>query len=261
MMLKRSVVEQNIELAKATFNRFGIQLPPFAFWSADDWKARSTDVDEIRHCRLGWDVTDFGSGNFEKIGRTLFTLRNGHMRGHRYPKFYAEKLILNPEGQHAPAHYHRSKMEDITHRAGGCLMVRILGEAAKDGLVLPVERIQIDGQTIKLGTEGRVCLKPGQSICIPPLTIHQFCGDGELGVSSEVSSVCNDEEDNIFLEPAVRYPALEEDQPRKHYLCHEYPFAISDHAIESSKCVGQTRQRLTTTNKSDATRPWSSEAQ
>ena len=34
---------------------------------------------------LGWDVTDFGSKDFEHIGRTLFTLRNGNLHDSRYP--------------------------------------------------------------------------------------------------------------------------------------------------------------------------------
>ena len=52
------------------------------------------------------------------VGRTLFTLRNGHIRDPRYPKTYAEKLILDPEGQRAPAHFHRTKREDIINRGG-----------------------------------------------------------------------------------------------------------------------------------------------
>lgn len=221
MNLKRSAVEESIELAKAMFRQFGIQLPPYAFWTVGDWARKGKECDEIRCCRLGWDVTDFGSGDFSRIGRTLFTLSNGNSKSH--PKTYAEKLILNPEGQRAPAHYHRSKMEDISHRAGGRLAVQILGVNGRLRTAGETLRIQIDGQTVELEPEGRVHLKPGQRICIPPFTIHQFWGEGGLGVSSEVSSVCNDVDDNFFLEPAERFPPIIEDTPRRHYLCHEYP--------------------------------------
>src|SRR5947209_7996516 len=119
MKLKRSLVNQSIERAMEAFARYDIHLPPFAFWTIDDWRKQGDDVDEIRNCMLGWDVTDFGKGDFQQIGRVLFTLRNGSKRIPGYPKPYAEKLLFDPEEQRAPAHFHVSKMEDITNRAGG----------------------------------------------------------------------------------------------------------------------------------------------
>ena len=89
-----------------------------ADWSIEDWIKKGEEVDEIRDCMLGWDVTDFGSGNFNEIGRTLFTLRNGSRQDKGYSKVYAEKLLFDPENQRAPAHFHLSKMEDICCRAG-----------------------------------------------------------------------------------------------------------------------------------------------
>jgi len=111
--LKRSQVNAAITEATACFARFGAALPAFAFWTPADWERQGPETAEIRDCMLGWDVTDFGSGRFAEIGRTLFTLRNGTTRAPGYGKPYAEKLLFDPEGQRAPAHYHRSKMEDI----------------------------------------------------------------------------------------------------------------------------------------------------
>jgi D-lyxose ketol-isomerase len=71
-----------------------------------------------------------------------------------------------------------------------------------------------------------VRLSPGQSVCIPPRVIHQFWGEQGTGVtvSSEVSSVCDDRNDNVFLvDYGVRFPTIVEDEPPTHYLCHEYP--------------------------------------
>ncbi len=113
MTLKRSLINRSIQQAIQAFACFGIHLPPFAFWTPEEWQAKGREVNEIRDCLLGWDVTDFGSGEFERTGRTLFTLRNGNSRLPGYPKVYAEKLLLNPEGQRAPAHFHVRKMEDI----------------------------------------------------------------------------------------------------------------------------------------------------
>ncbi len=123
--LKRSVINTAIEQAKEAFARFHIALPPWALWTVEDWRDKGHEFDEIRQCMLGWDVTDFGSGRFEQIGRTLVTLRNGTSRFPGFAKTYAEKLLFDPEGQRAPAHFHRSKMEDICCRAGGNVLVQL----------------------------------------------------------------------------------------------------------------------------------------
>jgi D-lyxose ketol-isomerase len=224
MRLKRSVVNQSIERAMAAFSHFGVQLPPFAFWTVEDWRQEPSDCDEIRDCMLGWDVTDFGSGNFENIGRILFTLRNGNKHKPGYPKPYAEKLLFDPEGQRAPAHFHLSKMEDITNRAGGNIMVQLTGVDADNRPTDAPLKVQVDGQTVEVEARGVIRLRPGQSVCIPPRTLHQFWGEVGSGitVSSEVSSVCDDLKDNYFLEPMSRFPELDEDEPPRYCLCHEY---------------------------------------
>lgn len=230
--LSRSLVNQSIDRARQAFAHFGISLPAYAHWSADDWEKSGPEAREIRDCMLGWDVTDFSSQRFHELGRTLFTLRNGRLNDPRYPKAYAEKLILDPEGQRAPAHYHRSKREDIINRAGGNIIVQ-LTSTLPDGS--PGSRpmdIAVDGISTVVASGGQVRLRPGQSLCIPPRTIHQFWGEEGTGfkidgigytVSGEVSSVCDDWNDNVFLEPSERFPKLLEDEPRRTYLCHEYP--------------------------------------
>ena len=227
MSLKRSQINAAIEQAKDAFARFGLALPPWACWTVEDWAGRGAEYDEIRDCMLGWDVTDFGSGRFDQIGRTLFTLRNGTTRKAGYAKTYAQKFLFDPEIQRAPAHFHRSKMEDICCLAGGNVCVQLRAANPDD---TPSDRplvVKLDGVARTIAAGQIVCLRPGMSICIPPRTIHQFWGEegGGLTVSSEVSSVCDDWNDNHFLEPAQRFPEIDEDQPRRHYLCHEYPRA------------------------------------
>jgi len=227
MNLKRSQINASIRLAMDTFEKAGISLPPFAFWTVEDWRTKGADVDEIRNSRLGWDVTDFGSGEFEKIGRTLFTLRNGSLAHAGPQKPYAEKLILDPEGQRAPAHFHRSKIEDIINRSGGNVLVELTKATPQNTRSSEEFSVQVDGATVRATPGFIVRLRPGQSICIPPRTIHQFWGEEGTGmtVSSEVSSLCDDTNDNYFLVPSVRYPKLDEDEPRQFYLCNEYPRA------------------------------------
>lgn len=225
--LTRSIVNESIAKAKERFQRFGIALPPFAYWTVRDWENKGPEHDEIRDCMLGWDVTDFGSQNFYQIGRVLFTLRNGTTRKPGYPKTYAEKLLWDPEIQRAPAHYHLSKNEDICCRAGGNILVQLTA-LNPDGT--PSDRalsVKVDGIATRVEARGIVRLRPGMSVNIPPRTIHQFWGEEGTGetVSSEVSSVCDDWSDNVFLEPADRFPQLVEDATKTHLLCHEYPAA------------------------------------
>ncbi len=227
--LRRSVINRSIAEAKRTFRQFGINMPPLAFMSVADWNNCGEEWREVRDCMLGWDVTDFGSQNFEKIGRTLFTLRNGSVTRQGYSKCYAEKLLFDPEGQRAPAHFHRGKIEDICCRAGGNILVQLTATNPDDTPSDQSLVIKVDGVARRIEAGAIVRLKPGMSVCIPPRTIHQFWGEEGTGltVSSEVSSVCDDWNDNFFLQPAQRFPAIVEDEPRETYLCHEYPAAVA----------------------------------
>ena len=73
----RSQINAAIERAKSVLRVHGFHLPPFAFWTPEEWRRRGAECDEIRACKLGWDVTDFASGDFARVGLTAFTLRNG----------------------------------------------------------------------------------------------------------------------------------------------------------------------------------------
>ena len=101
--MKRSTINNLIEDAKDFFHEHHITLPPFAYWSPEDWRNRGAECDEIRDCMLGWDITDFGSGEFEKIGLVVFTVRNGHPTNPKYAtKTYCETMLLVREDQRTP---------------------------------------------------------------------------------------------------------------------------------------------------------------
>ncbi len=229
--MKRSTVNQTIEVAKEAFSAVGFTLPPFAFWTVEDWQTKGPACDEIRYSMLGWDVTDFGQGKFNQLGRTLLTLRNGSSK-YDSGKDYAEKLILDPENQKPPLHFHRHKMEDIINRGGGNILVKLY-QSTPDGQCSDEDfSIQVDGQTRDHKAGEQLRLEPGQSLCIPPGLIHQFWGEEGTGVpiggkrytiSGEVSRVCDDWNDNCWLEPCERFCNIEEDEPARHYLVHEYP--------------------------------------
>ena len=235
--LNRARVEASIALAQIVFRQFHVALPRFAAWTVADWERAGPEYDEVRDCMLGWDVTDFGSKDFTHIGRTLFTLRNGNLHDARYPKSYAEKLIVDPEGQRAPAHFHRTKREDIINRGGGNVLVQLTNVDAADRPAPGTLAVVVDGCRRTIASGETVRIRPGESLCIPPRTIHQFWGEEGTGhridgigytVSSEVSSVCDDHRDNFFFADLTRFPVIVEDAPRIVCLCNEYPAA--DHS-------------------------------
>lgn len=235
--MKRSEIHHCIEIAREVFAAVGLHLPPFSQWTAEQWRSNGADADGIRKAMLGWDVTDFGLGRFDEYGRILFTLRNGYREGGMLTQTYAEKLILDPPNQKPPLHFHRTKMEDIIVRGGGNILIRLWRADAGGGLSDEEVVVQVDGVRRSLAAGTTLRLEPGQSVCIPPCLVHQFWGEEGTGinidgqrytVSGEVSSVCDDWNDNCFLEPCQRFPSIEEDQPLRYYLCHEYPAVASD---------------------------------
>ena len=124
--MKRSRANEIIEHVMRMCEENKFPLPPFAFYSIEDWKNLDETEEELVENMLGWDITDFGSGDFDKIGLTVFTFRNGNFYNkEKYPKPYAEKLLYVNDSQILPFHYHWSKMEDIINRGGGDLEITL----------------------------------------------------------------------------------------------------------------------------------------
>ena len=222
--MKRSTINQAINQAIPFFQIHQIFLPEFAYFTVSDWQEKRKDYDEVKKTSLGWDVTDFGSGDFQRIGRTIFTLRNGSHKSKKYPKSYALKIMFLQEGQKSPIHYHKMKMEDIINQSGGKISICFWKSGSDHSLSKDDLVISKDGKQVEVFAGQQVILKPGESVCVVPNTYHQFWaleGSGAV-VSGEVSSVSNDMTDNFFLMPAKRFPIVEEDQPRKYLLCSEY---------------------------------------
>ena len=183
------------------------------------------DHDEIRDNMLGWDITDFGSGDFEKTGLLMFTIRNGNLGNEKYKKTYAEKLLTVEEGQVTPCHFHWNKMEDIINRGGGDLMVKVYNSTEDGHLADTDVDIFMDGRhfTVKAGDTVRI--KPGESISIQTGMYHSFWAEAGKTLLGEVSMVNDDKSDNRFYEPTGRFPEIEEDTSPLYLLCNEYPEA------------------------------------
>ena len=224
--MKRSTINQLIAEAKELFNKVGFQLPPFAFWSPDDWAGIGPEANEIRDCALGWDVTDFGLGDFEACGLVLFTIRNGNYLNQKtYQKRYAEKIMIVKEEQVAPWHFHKMKREDIINRGGGNLVMELYRASQNEKLSDTPFAVSIDGVRKACLPGELVVLKPGESICLEPYLYHKFYGEKGSGtvIAGEVSDVTDDENDNFFLAPIDRFTTIEEDEKPSHFLCNEYP--------------------------------------
>ncbi len=107
--MKRSEINKALKELEAMCAKYKCYLPPFCHFTPDEWKTKGHEYDEVRDCMLGWDITDFGLGNFDKFGFSLITIRNGcRTQPEKYPKVYAEKLLylnvprLCGRGRHRP---------------------------------------------------------------------------------------------------------------------------------------------------------------
>jgi len=223
--MKRSRINRLIEDALDFTGSLGFHLPPFARWSAEQWRSTGHEADEIREHRLGWDVTDFARGDFDRFGLVLFTLRNGHPAAADTAKKYCEKIMVVRQGQTTPMHFHHAKMEDIINRGGGVLVCKVYqaagDETLSDGPVL----VSLDGVVREVPPGTEIDLHPGESITLPPRLYHAFWsrpGTGQV-LAGEVSTVNDDETDNRFHEPLARFATIEEDEPARFLLCNEYP--------------------------------------
>lgn len=226
--MKRSEINSLIVDAIAFFKEHNFILPPFAYWSPEDWKNKGHEYDEIRHNSLGWDITDFGSGDYKSKGLFLFTVRNGNHSMKQYKKSYAEKIMIVGENQVTPYHFHWSKMEDIINRGGGNLMIKLYNSNKDGSFADTAVTVHCDGRSYEVQAGGIVKLTPGESITLHTGQYHSFWGEEGCGkvLVGEVSQCNDDTKDNRFYEETGRFPEIEEDEVPLYLLGNEYPSAI-----------------------------------
>jgi len=223
--MKRSQINALIDDAIRMLHEHQVRLPPFAYWEPDEWNRKRAECDEIRRCKLGWDITDFGSGDFDHIGLVVFTARNGHHEIAAYTgKPYAEKILLVRENQRTPMHCHARKTEDIICRSGGNLLIKVNNRAPDGTLAGSDVEVSLDGERYRVGAGHTFRLSPGASITLTPQLLHEFWAEKGTGTAivGEVSSVNDDESDNLFFSKVGRFPRIVEDVPSTHKLCTEY---------------------------------------
>lgn len=230
--MKRSEINLALKKMEKMAAKLNFSLPPFCNFTPEEWKDKGYEYDEIRDNMLGWDITDFGQGNFGKIGFSLITLRNGNQKmPEKYKKPYAEKLLYLDEGQYAMNHFHWYKMEDIINRGGGNLLIRVYNSLENEEIDREGEvTLHMDGVTSRVPAGTQIKLKPGMSLTITQGMYHDFEVEPDTGavLIGEVSQCNDDNTDNRFNPPAGRFPQIEEDEPPYRLLCNEYPPAAGE---------------------------------
>ena len=237
--MKRSQINEAILYVMDALKENKFPLPPFAYYTPQQWESVGDSEEEIIDNMLGWDITDFGYGDFAKIGLSIFTFRNGNFtQKDKYPKSYAEKILYVMDGQILPFHYHWSKMEDIINRGGGDLEITMYnctpedfadmegGRNGKPGTFADTDVItSIDGKKTVIPAGGKVILHPGQSVTITPGQYHQWQGVPGTGdvILFEVSATNDDNVDNRFYKSGKRIPDIEEDEAPKYLMFKDYP--------------------------------------
>lgn len=219
--MKRSEINAAIRAAEEFFTSRQFPLPEWAYLSPDEWQSKGKECTEIVRNSLGWDITDFGKGDFLKEGLTLFTVRNGNIKYD--DKTYCEKIMMVREGQMTPLHFHWNKMEDIINRGGGTLCMRLfMANPETEEKLSEDVSIKIDGVESKVKAGEIVRLKPGQSITYYPYLYHEFWAENGTCMVGEVSKVNDDNNDNRFYDQTKRFSDIIDDEKPFRLLCNEY---------------------------------------
>lgn len=225
--MKRSEINKAIRISEDLLRDSHFRLPPFAYWSLDEWRRNKEKISTIARVMLGWDITDFGSGRFLEIGAVLFTIRNGDVNDKSVGTPYAEKVIVlqSGKGQKIPMHCHRLKTEDIINRGGGILSVQLYGSGQQGNIDKEVDvEVFMDGIKHRFPSGRIVEIPYGGSITLTPYVYHALWakqGAGDL-IAGEVSSINDDNTDNVFVESTQRFAEIIEDEPAIHLLVNEY---------------------------------------
>ncbi|MEM6381778.1 MAG: D-lyxose/D-mannose family sugar isomerase [Pseudomonadota bacterium] len=225
--MKRSEINEIVRQGDAFFRSFSYTLPPFAYWTPDQLVSNCSGdtVSQVAKRRMGWDVTDYATGAFSETGLFLFTVRNGLLADLEAGggMVYAEKIMISRKDQLAPMHRHNIKAEDIINRGGGTLVLELFAPD-EEGWLHPTKPVSVpvDGRMKSLQAGGLLKLEPGESVTLMPGVWHAFWAEKADVLIGEVSTVNDDEIDNVFREEIPRFTEVEEDEAPIHLLVSDY---------------------------------------
>lgn len=221
--MKRSEINDILREGDAFMRTHGVHLPPFAYWQPEDLRGPGGDL--IRQRKLGWDITDYGEGRFDELGLFLFTARNGTLDALSAGRgmLYAEKIMISRLNQLSPMHRHDLKAEDIINRGGGDLIVELFAPDETGGIDRHAQvTVPSDCRNVTLEAGGHLRLAPGESVTLLPGIWHAFWAEGGDCLIGEVSTVNDDDTDNVFEAPIGRFAEVEEDTAPLHLLVSDY---------------------------------------
>jgi D-lyxose ketol-isomerase len=222
--MKRSEINSIIRESDAFLKRYQFLLPPFAYWTPDEWAGKGEEARQIVERRLGWDMTDFGQEDFGRVGLSNFTLRNGSLADLKRGKgqLYCEKILIVGVDQVTPLHFHWTKTEDIINRGGGRLVIQLYNATEEEELADSDVIVFTDGIQRRVKAGDTVILDPGESITLVPYCYHAFWAVDSPVLAGEVSLVNDDNSDNRFYEPIGRFPRIVEDEPPLYLMVNDY---------------------------------------
>lgn len=225
--MKRSEINRIMRDAIAFLKEQNCLLPPFAYWTPEDWAEKGSEYNEIKQNSMGWDITDFGSGDYLKKGLLMFSTRSGAYDPNGIIKPYAEKFMIVEEEQVTPYHFHDVRIEDIINRGGGNLILSVYNSREDGSLDDTPVHVNIDGRNFTIPAGQEIRLVPGESITLYPGQYHSFWGEKGTGriLLAEIANVVDPDSPNYnrFYEEASRFPAIEEDEAPLYLLLSEYP--------------------------------------
>jgi D-lyxose ketol-isomerase len=224
--MKRSQINAAIELAHQTLADQGIRLPEYAYWSPGKWAQCGPEMSRVTRNGLGWAVTDFGQGDFDRIGITMFDVRNGNKARPEEGTPYGEKVFVLKAGQRLPYHFHWNKTEDIISRAGGTLMIQLFNANPDESIDEKSAGVAYFDGIRRTFEAGQVFEIPhGRSVTISPRLYHRFWAkdDDKVLVGGEISTISVPQSDNRFGEGARRFMPIDEDVPPTYLLNIDYP--------------------------------------
>ncbi len=212
--MQRSVINKALRDMEQLIRQQGILLPPFAWFTPEDWQQLGSEYDEIRDTGLGWVVTDFGLGTYAEKGLAVFVLRNGNIHLDKYPKTYAEKLLMLYPGQSLPLHYHKNKTEDLINKGPHDIAVQLYNVSEAGELLSTDVLVRQDGRAYYAKAGAAIMLAPGESVSFESYTAHGVSlGTVESpALMGEISSCNDDRVDNYFLDAGVGAMSIEEDE-------------------------------------------------
>jgi len=238
--VKRSEINATMLLARDFFEAYRFKLPKWAAWSVVNWDYSGEEMQAIKDCQLGWDVTDFGLGDFLSQGMTSFMLRNGQPSrksdqevSEKIPaetlnglgRHYSEKILLVQLHQALPLLALKHRTHDLINRGGGDLVIQVYQSTPEHNLDeksrIP---LQVNGIAYNVKAGGIVRLVPGDGLTLQAGIYYKYWAEKASCIVGSISSTCDERNDYRFFDlNCQRFPEIEPDESPIHLLHYEYP--------------------------------------